>query len=107
MGKIKPLNKLLRFFVFLTTISTLSIPLFAEDELWLSGKVLTYDNKTGRIEIEVTTESCPGKRVFKTTPGLLRDALVGKEVHFGVDTIRCEPGKTYRITTNILEGVKP
>jgi hypothetical protein len=78
-------------------------PLLGQDELWLTGKVLTYDVKTGLIKVDVKSESCPGVRTFEAEAGLPESALVGKEIHFGIDSSTCKGDRTYKIRTKLIE----
>jgi len=89
--------------LIVTVVLPAGIQVKADDELWLSGKVISYDSKTGRIEVDVKSESCRGKRTFVTSPGLPEEALKGKEIDFGIDSSVCEEGKVYKITNNIVE----
>lgn len=77
--------------------------ILASDELWLTGKVLDYNVKSGEIKVDVKSESCRGIRTFLTEPGLPENALKGKEIDFGIDSSICEDNRTYRIRTRLIE----
>jgi len=76
---------------------------FSVDELFLTGKVIQYEPDTGKIKIEVLTESCKGVREFLTEKGLPKDLLINKVIDFGIDSDHCDKHKTYRITTPLLK----
>jgi len=73
------------------------------DELFLTGKVIQYEPDTGKIKIEVLSESCKGQREFLTEKGLPKDLLINKVIDFGIDADHCEKFKTYRIRTPLLK----
>jgi len=76
---------------------------FSVDELFLTGRVIHYEPDTGRIKIDVFSESCKGEREFLTEKGLPKDLLINKVIDFGIDSDHCDKHKTYRITTPLLK----
>lgn len=62
------------------------------DNLVLYGTVESVNTETGEITINVKTDSCPGKRVFKynVEKGLNMNILVGKKVRFILDSANCD-----------------
>jgi len=76
---------------------------FCVDELFLTGKVIQYEPDTGKIKIEVLSESCKGVREFLTEKGLPKDLLINKIIDFGIDSDYCEKHKTYKIITPLLK----
>ncbi len=76
---------------------------YAVDELYLTGKVLAYEPDTGKIKVEVYSESCKGIREYMAEKGLSKDLLINKIIDFGIDSDHCDKHKTHRITTPLLK----
>ncbi|MDW7999144.1 MAG: hypothetical protein RMI30_06830 [Thermodesulfovibrio sp.] len=75
---------------------------FAIDKLFLSGKIIGYEPETGKITIEVYSNSCKGVRNFLTEKGLPKALIINKEVGFGIDSDHCDKFKIHRIITPLL-----
>ena len=70
----------------------------AQDHLFLTGIVRSFDAKYGTIRVDITSEGCKGLREFKESDGSKADMdLVGKKIHFSIDSSVCERGKVYNI----------
>lgn len=79
---------------------------FAQDNLFLSGIVRSFDSNSGIIRINVTSEGCKGLREFRIPGDAAKDfdaTLVGQRVQFYIDSATCASGRTY----NMLIGGQP
>ena len=91
-------------FVALMLLSLYAQTSLALDNLSLTGFVRSIDKTNGTINLEITSESCRGFRVFRM-PGKINldDSRIGEKLEFKIDSSKCERGKIY----NILSGEKP
>jgi hypothetical protein len=64
-------------------------PVFAADELLLTGIVKTIDPKTGLVFVDVGSESCPGIRRFYADDLNTLGKYVNKEITFRIDSSTC------------------
>jgi len=70
----------------------------AQDHLFLTGIVRSFDSNSGTIRIDVTSEGCKGLREFKEPDGSKPEMeLVGKRIHFSIDSAVCERGRIHNI----------
>ncbi len=70
----------------------------AQDHLFLTGIVRSFDTNSGTIRIDITSEGCKGLWEFKEPDGSKADRdLVGKQIHFSIDSAICERGTVYNI----------
>jgi len=89
--------------VFFILISLSPQTSFALDNLSLTGFVRSVDSSKGLINLDITSESCRGPRVFRVpddAKGDLDASLVGKKMQFMIDSSKCEHGKIYNIVFN-------
>lgn len=91
------------FWVFLAFIMLAPVcaqTVSALDNLFLTGFLRSFDSKSGLIRIDVTSEGCKGLREFKEPEGAKADmdaSLIGKQIHFYIDSSVCERGQVYTI----------
>jgi len=72
----------------------------AQDHLFLTGIIRSFHPNSGTIRVDVTSEGCKGLREFREPEGAQGDMdalLVGKQIHFYIDSSICERGKVYNI----------
>jgi hypothetical protein len=72
----------------------------AVDNLSLTGFVKSFDNNSGIVRVDVTSESCKGLREFRMSDdakGALDASLIGNKVQFYINSATCERGKVYNI----------
>lgn len=93
--------------LFILTVALLILyvhPLYAGDELYLTGTVKSVDRNTRKVVVDVQSTSCHGPREFTVDePSILLDDFIGKIINFSIDSSTCESGKVY---TMFLEGRK-
>ena len=104
-GGVPEMNAVFRkeFWFFLAFI--ILVPLCVQtaadvDHLSLTGFLRSFDAKSGIVRIDVTSEGCKGLREFKEpgdANGSMDQSLVGKQIHFSIDSSICERGKVYNI----------
>ncbi|WP_297210814.1 MULTISPECIES: hypothetical protein [Thermodesulfovibrio] len=75
----------------------------AVDELYLTGKVVYYEPDTGKIKIDVFSDSCKGLREFYTEKKLSKELILNRVIDFGIDSDHCDRFKTHTITTPLLK----
>jgi hypothetical protein len=72
-------------------------PVYAGDELYLTGIVKSVDRNTGTVVVDVQSSSCHGTREFTVDePSLLVDS-VGKRIDFSIDSSICKKGEVYKM----------
>ena len=72
----------------------------AVDNLSLTGFVKSFDNNSGIVRVDVTSESCKGLREFRMSDdakGGLDASLIGNKVQFYINSATCERGRVYNI----------
>ncbi|GAB6182265.1 hypothetical protein [Thermodesulfovibrio hydrogeniphilus] len=94
---------ILKILLIVSVLVFVFVSSYAVDELYLTGKVLAYEPETGKIKVEVYSESCKGIREFMTEKGLSKDLLINKTIDFGIDSDHCDRDRTHRITTPLLK----
>lgn len=68
-----------------------------QDQLYLSGYVVSYDKSTGIAVINVATPGCEGIRQFYVRGDPKESIHVGKRIHFHINAAECEAGKIYEM----------
>lgn len=95
------LRKEFWFFLAFIVLAPLCVQTVADvDHLSLTGFLRSFDAKSGIVRIDVTSEGCKGLREFKEPGGAngsMDQSLVGKQIHFSIDSSVCERGKVYNI----------
>jgi|PlaIllAssembly_1097288.scaffolds.fasta_scaffold1217012_1 hypothetical protein len=72
-------------------------PLYAKDELHLTGKVTSIDLKTNTVMIDVQTVGCRGLRTFAVRDAADMEDFIGKKIDFFIDSAVCDAGAVYAI----------
>lgn len=87
------------FFILMVASLFLFIhPLYASDELYLTGIVKSIDHNTNIVVVDVKSASCRGLREFILDgPAALLDPLVGNKIDFTIDSSTCESGTKYKM----------
>ncbi len=87
--------------LFILTVALLILyvhPVYASDELYLTGIVKSVDHNTRTVVVDVQSSSCHGLREFVLDePAALLDDFVGKKIDFSIDSSTCESGKVYKM----------
>ncbi len=85
--------------LFILTVALLILfihPLYAGDELYLTGIVKSVDHNTKIVVVDVQSASCHGVRKFVLDePAILLEDFIGKIINFSIDSSTCESGKVY------------
>lgn len=86
-------------FLLTAALLILSIhPVYAADELYLTGIVKSIDHNTRTVVVDVQSSSCHGTREFVLDePAALLEPFVGKKIDFTIDSSTCESGKVYKM----------
>lgn len=91
-------RKLWFFLAFMCLLLSFVQISVAQDHLFLTGIVRSFDSNSGTIRIDVTSEGCKGLREFKEPDSSKADTdLVGKRIHFSIDSAVCERGRIHNI----------
>ena len=72
----------------------------AVDNLSLTGFVKSFDNNSGIVRVDVTSESCKGLREFRVpddAKGGLDTSLIDMKLQFYINSSTCERGRVYNI----------
>lgn len=87
----------MKYFLVITFL-LLASSLCCEDQLHLSGYVVSYDKDGGIAIINVATPGCEGVRKFYFKVESSAVPLEkGRIVHFYINSSECEAGKTYEM----------
>lgn len=84
--------------IFIITLLVLNlVPAYAADELYLSGVVKYVDIVKKTVTIDVGSSSCRGTRIFTIEKPSQVETLVGKRIHFSIDSSTCRRDEVYSI----------
>jgi hypothetical protein len=80
-------------------------PVYAGDELYLTGIVKSVDVNSGTIVVDVQSQSCPGLRRFSVEDASgLQGLNKGEKVSFTIDGSACKDNAIYKIMSLIRNG---
>lgn len=69
----------------------------AVDELYLSGFLKSVDTKSGKVVVDVKSQSCPGVRRFNFDKSADLEGLEGKKISFSIDSSVCRRDEIHKI----------
>jgi hypothetical protein len=86
--------------LFILTVALLILyihPVYAADELYLTGIVKSIDRNTRTVVVDVQSSSCHGIREFVVDAPAALDDFVGKRIDFSIDSSTCKRGEVYKM----------
>lgn len=86
--------------LFILTVALLILfihPLYAGDELYLTGIVKSVDHNTKIVVVDVQSASCHGVRKFTADYPSELDESVGKIINFSIDSSTCKDNEVYKM----------
>jgi len=72
-------------------------PVYASDELFLTGIVKRVDLNKKTVVVDVRSQSCHGIREFTVDDASQLDDFVDQRIDFSIDSSTCEPGGVYKM----------
>lgn len=72
-------------------------PVYAEDELYLSGIVKDVDRNTKTVFVDVKSSSCHGMRKFVVDEPAAYEDLVNERISFVIDSSVCRGDEVYKV----------
>ena len=73
------------------------LPVYASDELFLSGFVKRVDHEKKIVVVDVTSQACHGLRQFTVDDPAKLDDAVGKRIDFPIDSSICKGDNVYKM----------
>jgi hypothetical protein len=102
--KKKCLSALILFFVF-SVLNICSVG--AKDDLYLTGFLKSVDIKTGKVMVDVKSQSCPGLRRFNFDKSVELEGLEGRKISFSIDSSVCRRDEIHNIVAvTLMQEVK-
>lgn len=75
-------------------------PVFAHDELRLTGVIKTINPANGLVYVEVGSQSCRGMRIFRADNLDTLSKLLGQRISFYIDSSTCSDNKVHTIVVS-------
>lgn len=72
-------------------------PVYASDELYLTGIVKDIDHNAKKVVVDVKSSSCHGIRTFTLDDASKLDDFVNQKIDFSIDSSTCKRGEVYKM----------
>ncbi len=72
-------------------------PVYAADELFLTGIIKSIDHNTRTVVADVKSSSCHGTRTFAVDNPSALDDFINKKIDFSIDSSICKYGEIYKM----------
>lgn len=72
-------------------------PVYAKDELFLTGIIKSIDHNTKTVVVDVQSSSCHGTRTLVVDNPSALDDFINKKIDFSIDSSICKYGEVYKM----------
>jgi len=98
-------KKFLPALILFLAFSVLNIsPVYAGDELYLTGILKSVNVNAGTIVVDVKSQSCPGLRTFSVGNVSGLQGLKGKKFSFRINSSSCKGNTVYKTISPLIRN---